>query len=539
LNSELSGAEGVTQNSKLKTQNSFDVLDDIGSLIDKSLLRQVENDGEGEPHYSMLETIREYALEQFEASGEADILRDRHAAYFMKLAEVYEPLLTGATQKDCMEKLEREHDNFRAALKWCQSDNFGLPELGEAQEPADFELEDGDRSIRNPQSAIRNSAEVGLRMAGALGRFWSLRDHLVEGRGWLQIALAKVEDGEPSAYKTRALYASARIADNQGDYEAVRKFSRESLSIQETMNDRANMAGGYILLAKAASNEGDFEEARSLLEKGLEVAASVDDLHGLAHCLNGLGELDRLQGDYQAAKARYEECLVLFKQMGNVNGIGFSLHNLAYICMHEGEFGRANAMLDEALGLYKGLGNRLGIAMCVSALSGVALNAGALQRGARLLGAAQALLDSIGALLDPADLKEFAQNEQAARDKLGEAAFLASWAEGRAMTPEQVVAIEDTPGPDSVAKSAAREVAGSQVERARHSVTSSASPDTLSAREMDVLKLLSRGLSDADVAAQLYLSPHTVRAHIRSIYSKIGVASRSAATRYAADNNIM
>jgi DNA-binding CsgD family transcriptional regulator len=227
--------------------------------------------------------------------------------------------------------------------------------------------------------------------------------------------------------------------------------------------------------------------------------------------------------------------------LGNINGIGFTLHNLAHVYMHAMQYERAIAVLDEALALYKGLGNRLGIAMCVSALSGVALHTSQPQRAARLLGAAQALLDSIGALLDPADLKEYRLNEQAARAQLGEAAFLAAWAEGRAMTPEQVIAIEDAPAPQSEAAAAAPRVGASQTGRptqSKRSDPTAIAPDLLSAREMDVLRLIASGLSDADVAARLYLSPHTVRAHIRSIYSKIGVASRSAATRFAVDNNI-
>jgi len=179
--------------------------------------------------------------------------------------------------------------------------------------------------------------------------------------------------------------------------------------------------------------------------------------------------------------------------------------------------------------------------MCVSALSGVALHTGQAQRAARLLGAAQALLDSIGALLDPADLKEYRLNEQAARAQLGEVAFLAAWAEGRTMTPEQVSAIEDTPALESAVEAAPPKTVAREPGRPTQSRQSEPTPvasDVLSAREMDVLRLIATGLSDADVAARLYLSPHTVRAHIRSIYSKIGVASRSAATRFAADNNL-
>jgi ATP/maltotriose-dependent transcriptional regulator MalT len=380
-----------------------------------------------------------------------------------------------------------------------------------------------------------------LRIAGALVRFWSGRNHLAEGREWLQGALARPEAGAPTTLRTKALYAASMIADNQGDYDAVRAYCRESLTIQQKLHDPLNMSSRYILLAKAASNEGEFEEARSLLEEGLEVARDANDAHGIAHCLNGLGELERLQDHYDAARERYEECLQLFRQLGNINGIGFSLHNLAHVYMHAEEYERANAVLDEALALYKGLGNRLGIAMCVSALSGVALHTGQAQRAARLLGAAQALLDSIGALLDPADLKEYRLNEQAARAQLGEAAFLAAWAEGRAMTPEQVSAIEDTPALQSEVEAAPpRTVAPEpgRLTQARQPEPTASASDVLSAREMDVLRLIATGLSDADVAARLYLSPHTVRAHIRSIYSKIGVASRSAATRFAADNNL-
>jgi predicted ATPase/DNA-binding CsgD family transcriptional regulator len=488
----------------------MDVLDGIGSLIDKSLLRpelaggqESEGNGEGESHYSMLETIREYALDRLEASGNADRLRDRHAIFFRELAERAEPQLTGASQREWYDRLEHEHDNFRAALKWCLTS--------------------------------QNGAEVGLRTAASLGRFWNARDYRAEGREWLRGALARPEAAAPTSIRAKALQAAATIADNQGDYEALRAYCRESLEIRQILHETQNVPSLYILMAKAASHDGNYGEARSLLEESLEVARNAGDMYGSAHSFNGLGELERLLDNYEAARKYYDECLQLFRRMGNTNGIGFSLHNLAYVCMHDGEYERAAAMLDEGLGLYKGLGNRLGVAMCVSALAGVALHAGEAQRAARLLGAAQALLDSIGALLDPADAKEYALNEEAARERLGEAAFLAAWAEGNAMTPEQVISIDDVLAPQ-----AAPAIAPPKPGPAKRAEAGATSPpsDLLSAREMDVLRLISRGLSDAEVANRLFLSPHTVRAHVRSIYSKIGVTSRSAATRYAAENGI-
>ncbi|MEO8285589.1 MAG: tetratricopeptide repeat protein [Chloroflexota bacterium] len=491
----------------------LDVLNGIGSLINKSLLRQAESgDGgeeeeQGEQRFTMLETIREYAWEQLEAVGIADVMRGRHAAYFVAMAEETEPLLTGAAQKESLDKLEREHDNFRAALKWCRTSE--------------------------------NGSEHGLRLAGALGRFWSSRDYLGEGREWLDEVLAKPGASAHTTLRTRALYVAAIIADNQGDYNAVRAFCRESLTIKRELLEKSNMASSYILLAKAASNEGHYDEAQSLLQEGLAVAREASDSYGLAHCLNGLGELERLQDDYVTAREHYTECLALFRQMENANGIGFSLHNLAHVYVHEGKPAQAAALLDEGLALYKKLGNRLGIAMCVSAMSGVAIGYGQPLRAAKLLGAAQALLEFIGALLDPADLMEYKRNEEAARKQLREGAFLASWMEGRAMTPEQVASIRDMSEHN-------REPAASLTETDRAAAARQpaqkhlpqASNDGLSARELDVLRLIGQGLSDANVAAQLCLSPHTVRAHLRSIYSKIGVTSRSAATRYAAENNI-
>jgi predicted ATPase/DNA-binding CsgD family transcriptional regulator len=485
------------------------VLDGIGSLIDKSLLRQVEtadDGGDTEPHYAMLETIREYALEQLERSGEAPALRQAHAAYFMQAAESAEPLLTGAGQKDCLDRLDREHDNLRAALRW---------------------------SLAAPDRA--EGAETGLRLCGALGRFWSLRDYLTEGRDWIDSVLSMPEAAAPTLLRARALTSAGRIADNRGDYPAVRHYSSECLSILRLLDHKAGMAGQYILQAKAASDEGSYEQAISLLQQGIVMAREANDRHGLAHSLNGLGEIARLQGDYNAARRYYSECLQIFREMDYGQGIGFSVHNLAHVCLRSEAPGDAAALLEEGMTIFKELGNRLGIAMCVSAMAGVALYNSEPHRAARLLGAAQALLEAVNALLDPADMMEYRRNEDCARASLGEAAFLAAWAEGHAMTPDQVMAIQDMPTARPTPRPAPTQP--STPVPAPH-LGPGEYPDSITTREADVLRLVARGLSDADVAGQLFLSPHTVRAHLRSIYSKIGVTSRTAATRYATDRGI-
>ena len=483
------------------------VLDGIGSLINKSLLRQVEaSDVEGEPRYDMLETIREFAVERLEDAGEAEAQRRAHARYFVELAERMEPLLVGATQKECIDRLEREHDNLRAALRW---------------------------SMYAP-----DGAEAGMRIVGALGRFWSSRDYLAEGRRWVEGFLTLPQAAEPTALRARVLNTGAALADNQNDWAAVRAYAVERIGIKKRLDDMTNVSGNYVLLAKAASAEEDFDAARDLLEAGIEVARAAGDDLGYAHCANGLGELARLLGDYDTARHYYESCLAIFRGAGHSQGIGFVLHNLSHVYLREGDHARAGALLDEAMALYRVLGNRLGTAMCVAAMSGVALGQGEAQRAARLLGAAQALLESVGALLDPADVMEYRRNEDAARARLGEAAFLAAWAEGHAMTPEQVTAIEGVVDVEAQAAAPERQASAPGVGSAAEP-QAGAAPSALSARELDVLRLVAEGLSDADVATRLVLSPHTVRAHLRNIYSKIGVASRSAATRYAADHNLL
>jgi non-specific serine/threonine protein kinase len=487
-----------------RLDDGSDVLDITGSLINKSLLRQADStDSLAEPRYSMLETIREFAAERLEEAGRTEMLRRAHALYFADLAERMEPLLTGATQKECIDRLEREHDNLRAALKW---------------------------SLREP-----DAAEIGMRIAGALGRFWSSRDYLAEGRQWVESFLALPEAAGPTALRARVLNTGAALADNQNDWAAVRAYCVERIGIKQRLGDTTNVSGNYVLLAKAASAEEDFDAARDLLETGIAVARAAGDDLGYAHCANGLGELARLLGDYDTARRYYEDVLAIFRRAGHSQGIGFTLHNLSHVYMHDGDYVRAAAVLEEAVALYRVLGNRLGTAMCVAALSGLALGQGEPEGAARLLGAAQALLESVGALLDPADVMEYQRNESAARARLGEAAFLAAWAEGYAMTPDQVTAI------DAVVESEPARSERQAIVPAPPGAHAGAQQQAsgLSVRELVVLRLVAQGLSDADVAAQLFLSPHTVRAHLRNIYSKLGIASRSAATRYAADNGLV
>ena len=470
-----------------------DLLDGASSLVDKSLLRHGEQEGD-EPRLSMLETVREYALECLAESGEGEDTRRRHADYFLRVAEDTEPHLRGPRQVALLRMLEIEHDNLRAALKWC---------------------------------AETGQTEMALRMAAALGRFWGLRDHLREGRAWFDSILSMPKAAAPTRARSRALAAAGGLADNQGDYTALRIYCDEALEIKRATGDKSGIPGICMLLAKASTDADDFEGAHKLLDEGLANALETDNRHGVAIIHNGLGELARLEGNYAEAQPHYEHCLAAFRETENKQGMAFSLHNLAYVWLRDGRVAEAEANFKEGLAIFRELGNRLGIDMCAVGLAGVAATRGEPVRAARLTGLAEAQLEEIGARLDPADQAELDYYTGMVRAALDADTLATATAEGKTMTLDEALQAEEPslrPG---------------QPKRGAAAQVSAAQPNLLSSREAQVLRLVANGMTDGEIAAHLSLSPHTVNAHLRSIYGKLGVASRSAATRTAIEQGLI
>ena len=218
----------------------LEVLDGLALLVDRSLLRQVEGT-EGEPRFGMLETIREYAAERFEESGDAETWRQRHAGYYLALAEQAAPELLGPQQGTWLERLEREHDNLRAALGWA--------------------LEHG-------------GATLGLRLAVALGHFWAVRGHLSEGQAWLERALSRWSEA-PAPARAGALSAAGHLAYIKGEYERAATLHEESLSVQRALGDQRGVALSLHNLGRVAHYSGDFERAAALYDESLAIRASI------------------------------------------------------------------------------------------------------------------------------------------------------------------------------------------------------------------------------------------------------------------------
>jgi predicted ATPase/class 3 adenylate cyclase len=473
------------------------VLDGVASLTDKSMLQQTEV-GE-EPRLMMLETIREYGLECLAASGEAEASRQAHAAYYLALVEETEPKLLGPEQVVWFERLEREHDNLRTAMRWLLE-------------------REGDR----------HSVEMALQLVGALQRFWQMSGHFSEGRNFLERALsigASFANTEIAASaRAKALTVAADLAlFDLYDTNQAEGLCRESLALYRTLGDKQGIATALSLLGWVAQRRFNREEACALHEEGLALSRELGDKRGIAEALYDLSYLAFSQGDYDKAYALKEESLALFRELGDTwsiaylllqvvsvasyqgnydkacpaaeeglalfrelgdkEGIADALHSLGGVILNQGDYARARIILEEGLALYRDLGLKRGIARVLFSLGRVAFSqcdyakAEALHQedlhlfkelddkwlialsleelgavvamqgkprwAARLVGAAASLREAIGSIPLPAERTNYERGIAFARTQLGEEVFAAALAEGRTMTPEQVLAAQE------------------------------------------------------------------------------------------------
>jgi predicted ATPase/DNA-binding CsgD family transcriptional regulator len=499
-----------------------DILDGLTSLIDKSLLRQVEQAG-GEPRVRMLQTIREYALECLAASGEAMQIQNAHAVYYLALAEEAEPRLTSGEQRLWLDRLEAEHDNLRAALRW---------------------------SLEQGESAMA------LRLGGALWPFWHVRGYLSEGRRWLEDALAGGGSASASV-RAKALNGAGTLAHYQSDYGRAAELCGKSLQLSRQLEDKKGIASalnGLALVARSGERyaaargmyeearemfrelgdewgvahslhyegisvwqQGKHAEARPLLEKSLKLYRELGDRQGIAGVLHLLRVA---QDDYETARAMCEESVHICREIGDKRGMARGLIGLGEVALGQGDFPTARAAYQESTAIFEELGDKWFLAVSLDGLAGVIAAEGQSTRAAKLLGAAEALLEAIGAPLPLHCRPAHERTLAAIRARLDDKSLAAAWAEGRAMTPEQAVAALEQLGVEPY-------------------TASSSFAAGLTAREVEVLRLVATGLTDAQVAEKLFISLRTVNAHLRSIYAKLGVGSRSAATRYAVEHELI
>jgi predicted ATPase/class 3 adenylate cyclase len=329
-----------------------DLLDGMGSLVDKSLLRPAAAAGDStDPRFAMLQTIREYALECLVASAEAGVVRERHARYYLQLAEAADLRLGGAEQSGWLERLETEHANFREALVW--------------------------------SLAPEGAAALGVQLAGALWHFWWAHGHLSEGRRWLEATLPR-GTGAPAAARARALHGLGNFALPLGDYPRALACYEEALALRRELGDQAGSAMLLNNLGFLAQDRGDSQRAMALHEEALALRRAVGDQAGIALSLYNLGDIARDGADYPRAVALLEESLALRRAEGDTRGIAASLQTLGDVARCQGQYGRAVELLDESLRLLEEIGDKLGRAASLDLLAAVALDQGDDERATAL-----------------------------------------------------------------------------------------------------------------------------------------------------------
>jgi non-specific serine/threonine protein kinase len=381
----------------------LDVMDGLGSLVDKSLLRQ-RDDEDGESRFRMLDLVREFALDELDANGWAESARGEHARYFLRLAEEAEPGLRGPDQRASLARLTPENDNLRAALSYL----------------------------------LDRSPEEGVLLAAALTFYWSARAQYREGRGWVE----RVLEAEGAASPARALLLrySAIFRWRLGDDEGAASRARDCLAMARALGalDTASRVLNTLgMLAQKASRNA---EARAYYEEALAIARELGDMSLGASPLNNLGEIARNEGDYAAACRYYQESLEAEGPERFATGAATSLINIGAVRFEGGDLDEAGACYREAVAMARKLGNTYLIAICVDGSAAIAVERGRLELAARLAGAAEAEYESLGAPLEALDAAFRARYVEKLRGALDPEAFAPAWAQGRSMGLDAAVA---------------------------------------------------------------------------------------------------
>jgi len=353
------------------------------SLVDKSLILFDER-GASDGRYRLLEMVRQYAAEGLRASEEAEPVITRHRDWFLALAEEADPYLKGAEQAKWLQRLETEHDNLRAALARCETEALG--------------------------------ANAGLRLAGALHRFWDMRGDYNEGRAYLGRALEREEAQDSTAARAKALNGAGALAYRQGDYavagalhekailiqralgdkrglavsldnlgdiafvksdfHASRTLHEESLAMNRELKDKAGIALSLFSLGRVAYGLDDHDTARTLFQESLEIRRELGDRAGFALSLYGLGTVAYTQGNHTAGLALFEESLVVRREVGDRGGIALSLFGLGRMALDRGDNDAARTLFEESLSIRRELGDRVGVAFSLYYLGRVAHSEG-------------------------------------------------------------------------------------------------------------------------------------------------------------------
>lgn len=464
--------------------SAIDPVDGIASLVDKSLLRQVDGP-EGQPRYLMLETIREYGLDRLAAAGEEAATRARHAAFFQALAERTEPEWGGAESSSLLGRLTADLDNLRAALTW-------LSETGDTV--------------------------AGLRLANDLGMFWDIRQLYREGRDNLERLLAAAPDAT-LALQSFAIQNAGWLAMRLQDLAGAARHAAAVLPLARESGDSTALTFALGLNSAVSCETGHFAEATSSMEEALAIAREHGFTRWISGGIHNLGILAFGQGDFDRSRSLHEEAVRMDRASGNRLSLTNSLSSLSMVLYRQGDLDRAALLMHEQLAVIR----ELGLTPVAEGYVLLVAAAGEAELAVRLYGAAEVEAEKTG--IHPYGSEAYRQTHEeviaSISEVLGEQAFRAAWAAGRELTIDEALApILAALEPDAPSDDV--------------SVQPEPTPTfDLTPREREVLRLVAQGLSNQDIADQLFISVPTAKVHVRAILAKLGLESRTAAAAFA------
>jgi len=503
------------------------------SLIEKNLLRQ-ETPDEGEPRVRLLVPVRHFAFEQLATDDDLATIRQRHAALYLELAEQSEEQTGYIGQQERLRRLDHDHDNLRAALR--------------------FSLEAGD-------------GETALRLAGALWRFWWMRGYLDEGAAWLESALQFADEATPPT-RAVALHGAGKLARERGEFEQSVELTEASLRLFRELDDGAGIALALNTLANVAGDCGNYPEALELYEQSLAIRRQIGDQAGEALALHNLASIQRASGNLSLAESLAEQSRALYRVLGDDWGEAICLLMLAHVACQQGNPESAEPMARQSLALRRALGARQGVARCLEILAEVAVARGDFERAARLYGSVDSMRQAIGFARVPDEIERYQRELDEIRAALGDDLFTVAWDVGRALdtddavregigehaappeephhaTPERTVrsgqpAVRSS-GPGAPAASSAGRPTGRLPAPPIESLALPDGPSAVSVltrRERDIAILLARGLTNRQIAQSLVITEGTAANYVRRVLQRLGFQNRAQVAAWAVEHGL-
>jgi len=430
----------------LATSAPFEILDLLTRLVNQSLVTIEHESLTGEPRFTLLESLREYALERLKTRPEAEALRRRHANYYLARAEMMVSLSVEAQLETSVAHWQTEHNNLRAAIQWAIN---------------------------------RGEGEIAVKLYAALSRFWQMHGQRSEIQQWLE-AILEMCHRLPITVRVKALFfAGATLRDMQSDYTRAQGCFKECLALYRQLGDYAGMTDTMSALALVLVEQGDYIQAKALSEESLTLCRQTNYKEGIsfalyalgstllyqgqyaqakaayeerlalsealenkvaqARTLNRLGRIALYEGDYPQARALHEESLAIFQELEDKRACATALNHLAPILLHQGDAAKARALLEESLIIWRDLEDRHGNIWNLERLAEVAAAQSQPARAASLWAAAEAMREKLGVPLPPPERRRYEQPLNTARAQLSAVEWESAWREGRRMPFEQAL----------------------------------------------------------------------------------------------------